>query len=125
MILVTDMGKFDEVVVLRRQFFSEPYRGDTASSISAPSILPAVSPGTIVEGSAWTRSAVGFAGRDELAGWTKDRLVADRLDRLPRSRSVHGRPNANIIMATFLHPAPEGMRFNGPVLGASSMLQRK
>lgn len=54
----------------------------------------------------------------ELAGWTNDRLVADRLDRLPRSQWVYGRPNASVIMATFLHTAPEGMRFNGPELGA-------
>lgn len=54
----------------------------------------------------------------ELAGWTNDRLVADRLDRLPRSQWVYGRPNASVIMATLLHTAPEGMRFNSPELGA-------
>jgi RES domain-containing protein len=54
----------------------------------------------------------------KLAGWTNDRLVADRLDRVPRSQWVYGRPNASVIMATFLHIAPVGMRFNGPELGA-------
>lgn len=54
----------------------------------------------------------------ELAGWTNDRLVAERLDRLPPDQWVYGRPNASIIMASFLHVAPGGMRFNGPDLGA-------
>lgn len=54
----------------------------------------------------------------ELAGWTNDRLAADWLARLPESHWVYGRPNSSVIMATFLHSAPEGMRFNGPELGA-------
>lgn len=54
----------------------------------------------------------------ELAGWTNDRLVAYRLNRLPQSQWVYGRPNSSVIMATFLHSAPDGMRFNGPELGA-------
>ena len=54
----------------------------------------------------------------ELAGWTNDRLVAERIARLPRSEWVYGRPNASIVMAAFLHVAPTGMRFNGPELGA-------
>src|SRR3954468_2975612 len=54
----------------------------------------------------------------ELVGWTNDRLVADRIDRLPRDEWVHGVPNASIVMAAFLHVAPGGMRFNGPELGA-------
>lgn len=54
----------------------------------------------------------------ELAGWTNDRLVADRMDRLPQSEWVYGRPNSSIVMAAFLHVAPGGMRFNGPDLGA-------
>jgi RES domain len=54
----------------------------------------------------------------ELVGWTNDRLVADRIDRLPQSEWVHGVPNASIVMAAFLHVAPGGMRFNGPELGA-------
>jgi hypothetical protein len=54
----------------------------------------------------------------ELVGWTNDRLVADRIDRLPESEWVYGVPNASIVMAAFLHVAPGGMRFNGPDLGA-------
>ena len=54
----------------------------------------------------------------ELAGWTNDRLVAERIDRLPRDQWVYGRPNSSIVMASFLHVAPGGMRFNGPDLGA-------
>lgn len=54
----------------------------------------------------------------ELAGWTNDRLVAERIARLPRSEWVYGRPNASVIMASFLHVASGGMRFNGPELGA-------
>jgi hypothetical protein len=54
----------------------------------------------------------------ELVGWTNDRLVANRIDRLPQSEWVYGVPNASIVMAAFLHVAPGGMRFNGPELGA-------
>jgi hypothetical protein len=54
----------------------------------------------------------------ELVGWTNDRLVADRIDRLPQSEWAYGTPNASIVMAAFLHVAPGGMRFNGPDLGA-------
>lgn len=54
----------------------------------------------------------------ELAGWTNDRLVAERIVRLPQTEWVYGRPNASIVMASFLHVAPTGMRFNGPELGA-------
>jgi hypothetical protein len=54
----------------------------------------------------------------ELVGWTNDRLVADRLARLPQAEWVYGVPNASIVMAAFLHVAPGGMRFNGPDLGA-------
>jgi hypothetical protein len=54
----------------------------------------------------------------ELAGWTNDRLVSERVARLPRSEWVYGRPNASIVMAAFLHAAPSGGRFNGPDLGA-------
>ena len=53
-----------------------------------------------------------------LAGWTNDRLVVERIARLPRTEWVYGRPNASIVMAAFLHVAPGGMRFNGPDLGA-------
>jgi hypothetical protein len=54
----------------------------------------------------------------ELVGWTNDRLVADRIARLPQTEWVYGVPNASIVMAAFLHVAPGGMRFNGPDLGA-------
>ena len=54
----------------------------------------------------------------ELEGWTNDRLVAERLARLPREQWVYGTPNASIVMASFLHAAPAGSRFNGPELGA-------
>lgn len=54
----------------------------------------------------------------ELAGWTNDRLVPERLQRLPHDEWVFGRPNSSIVMASFLHVAPGGSRFNGPELGA-------
>ncbi|WP_062341853.1 RES family NAD+ phosphorylase [Novosphingobium sp. CCH12-A3] len=54
----------------------------------------------------------------DLAGWTNDRLVSERLNRLPREQWVYGRPNASVVMASYLHVAPSGMRFNGPDLGA-------
>ncbi len=53
-----------------------------------------------------------------LVGWTNDRLVADRLDRLPQAEWVYGRANSSIVMAAFLHPSLGGSRFNGPDLGA-------
>src|SRR5690606_3789354 len=53
----------------------------------------------------------------ELAGWTNDRLVAERIERLPRHEWVYGRANASVVMAAFLHVAPGGMRFNAPELG--------
>jgi RES domain-containing protein len=54
----------------------------------------------------------------ELAGWTNDRLVSARINRLPRDEWVDGRANASIIMAAFLHVGPGGMRFNTADLGA-------
>lgn len=54
----------------------------------------------------------------ELAGWTNDRLVAERVNRLPPESWPLGAANASVVMASFLHIAPEGMRFNGPLLGA-------
>ncbi|WP_218014948.1 RES family NAD+ phosphorylase [Teichococcus rhizosphaerae] len=54
----------------------------------------------------------------ELAGWTNDRLVQGRIQRLPPDQWVHGRPNSSIVMAAFLHAPPMGGRFNGPDLGA-------
>jgi hypothetical protein len=53
----------------------------------------------------------------ELAGLTNDRLVAERIARLPQTEWVYGRPNASIVMAAFLHVSPTGGRFNGPDLG--------
>jgi hypothetical protein len=54
----------------------------------------------------------------ELAGWTNDRLVEERIRRLPEDDWVYGRPNSSIVMATFLHVPPTGSRFNGVDLGA-------
>jgi hypothetical protein len=54
----------------------------------------------------------------ELAGWTNDRLVAERIARLPQAEWVYGQPNASIVMAAFLHVGPIGARFNGPDLDA-------
>jgi hypothetical protein len=54
----------------------------------------------------------------ELAGWTNDRLVRERVSRLPQSEWALGRANSSIVMAAFLHAAPSGGRFNGPDLGA-------
>jgi RES domain-containing protein len=54
----------------------------------------------------------------ELEGWTNDRLVETRLRRLPESEWVYGRPNASVVLAAFLHSAPQGTRFAGPDLGA-------
>ena len=54
----------------------------------------------------------------ELAGWTNDRLVTERLARLPRAEWVFGRPNSSIVMAAFLHAPVDGARFSGPDLGA-------
>jgi RES domain len=63
-------------------------------------------------------TAADLAAVMELVGWTNDRLVADRLARLPQTEWMYGVPNASIVMAAFLHVAPGGMRFNGPELGA-------
>jgi len=63
-------------------------------------------------------TAADLAAVMELVGWTNDRLVAERLHRLPQSEWVYGVANASIVMAAFLHVAPGGMRFNGPELGA-------
>jgi hypothetical protein len=53
----------------------------------------------------------------ELEGWTNDRLVEERLRRLPSELWVYGRPNSSVVMAAFLHPSPDGSRFSGPDLG--------
>jgi hypothetical protein len=54
----------------------------------------------------------------ELEGWTNDRLVAERVARLPRDEWVYGTANSSIVMASFLHAAPLGLRFSGRELGA-------
>lgn len=54
----------------------------------------------------------------ELEGWTNDRLVEERIARLPREEWVYGTPNASIVMASFLHAAPSGLRFSSTELGA-------
>ena len=54
----------------------------------------------------------------DLVGWTNDRLVAERVARLPRSEWAFGRANASIVMAAFLHAPLDGARFSGPDLGA-------
>lgn len=63
-------------------------------------------------------TAADLAAVMELVGWTNDRLLGERIARLPRNEWVYGVPNASIVMAAFLHVAPGGMRFNGPELGA-------
>ena len=63
-------------------------------------------------------TAADLAAVMELAGWTNDRLVKERLARLPEDQWVFGRANASVVMAAFLHAAPDGGRFNGPDLGA-------
>ncbi len=54
----------------------------------------------------------------DLVGWTDDRLVVERLSRLPGSQWVFGRPNSSVVMASFLHVAPGGTRFDAGELGA-------
>ena len=54
----------------------------------------------------------------ELAGWTNDRLVAERVARLPQSEWLFGRPNSSVVMAALLDVAGGGMRFIGPDVGA-------
>jgi hypothetical protein len=63
-------------------------------------------------------TAADLAAVMDLVGWTNDRLVAERVARLPQNEWIYGAPNASIVMAAFLHVAPGGMRFNGPELGA-------
>jgi hypothetical protein len=63
-------------------------------------------------------TAADLAAVMDLVGWTNDRLIVERVARLPQSEWVYGTPNASIVMAAFLHVASGGMRFNGPDLGA-------
>jgi RES domain-containing protein len=52
----------------------------------------------------------------ELEGWTNDRLVLERLTRLNKAEWVYGIPNASVVMASFLHGGPTGLRFTSPDL---------
>lgn len=63
-------------------------------------------------------TAADLAAVMELAGWTNDRLVAERVARLPQTEWIFGRVNSSVVMAAFLHAAPTGSRFNGRELGA-------
>ena len=63
-------------------------------------------------------SPVDLAAVMRLEGWTNDRLVKLRQNRLPQNQWVFGRPNASVIMAAFLHAAPNGQRFSSGALGA-------
>ncbi len=53
----------------------------------------------------------------DLAGWTNDRLVKERVARLPQSEWAYGRPNSSIVMAAFLHAAPERRPLQRPRSG--------
>ncbi len=53
-----------------------------------------------------------------LEGWTNDRLVQQRLQRLPEKDWVFGRSNASVVMAAFLHAPAGGLRFSSGTLGA-------
>ncbi|TXH38916.1 MAG: RES domain-containing protein [Rhodospirillaceae bacterium] len=63
-------------------------------------------------------SAEDAAAVMELEGWTNDRLVLERVSRLPREQWIFGEKNASIVLASFLHASPTGMRFNNGELGA-------
>lgn len=63
-------------------------------------------------------TASDLAAIMELVGWTNDRLVRERMLRLPQADWAYGRANSSVVMAAFLHAAPSGGRFNGPDLGA-------
>jgi hypothetical protein len=54
----------------------------------------------------------------ELEGWTNDRLVLERVSRLPKAEWVYGTPNSSVIMASFLHGGPTGLRFTSRDLNA-------
>jgi RES domain len=54
----------------------------------------------------------------ELEGWTKDRTVEARMNRLRPADWLHGVPNASMVMGAFLHVPPGGSRFNDERLGA-------
>jgi len=52
----------------------------------------------------------------ELEAWTNDRLVLERLARLSKAEWVYGISNASVVMASFLHGGPGGLRFTSPDL---------
>jgi hypothetical protein len=56
----------------------------------------------------------------ELDGWSNDRISGEFgiLSALPRDEWITGKPMASVIMAAFLHPRPEGGRFNSGERGA-------
>ena len=62
----------------------------------------------------------------ELEGWTNDRLVLERLARLRKAEWAYGIPNASVVMASFLHGGPGGLRFTSPDLnGWYASLERR
>jgi hypothetical protein len=62
----------------------------------------------------------------ELEGWTNDRLVPERLARLSKTEWVYGISNASVVMASFLHGGPGGLRFTSPDLnGWYASLERR
>ena len=63
-------------------------------------------------------TAADLVAVTELEGWTNDRPVRERVLRLPRSQWFHGMAKASAGMAALFHAAPDGGRFNGPLLGA-------
>jgi hypothetical protein len=63
-------------------------------------------------------SAADLAQVMALEGWTNDRIVTQRLQRLPQRDWVFGRPNASVVMAAFLHAPVGGLRFSSGALGA-------
>jgi hypothetical protein len=63
-------------------------------------------------------SAADLAQVMALEGWTNDRMVQQRLQRLPEKDWVYGRPNASVVMAAFLHAPAGGLRFSSGALGA-------
>jgi RES domain len=62
----------------------------------------------------------------ELEGWTNDRLVLERLARLSKTEWVYGVSNASVVMASFLHGGPAGLRFTSSDLnGWYASLERR
>jgi hypothetical protein len=65
-------------------------------------------------------SANDLAALFELEGWTSDRLSSElgRLETIPCEEWVMGVQGANIIMAAFCYPNPDGCRFTDAEIGA-------